>query len=75
MSEHSIKEEGKRNGGLLTAAEVAQQLKLSRGTIWRWAKRGQLQHVRVGNEVRFDPNTLRDWLAGNTRRQGDDNAR
>lgn len=38
---------------LLTAAEVAQLLRVSSPTVYRWADDGTLHPVRVGGVVRF----------------------
>lgn len=38
---------------LLTAAEVADTLRVSRSTVARWARDGAIESVRVGRVVRF----------------------
>ncbi len=37
----------------LTAKEVAQHLRVSEKTVYRWAKSGELPHVMWGRTVRF----------------------
>ena len=47
---------------LLTAAEVADQLRLDVYTVRRYAARGELTGYRIGRELRFDADELRTWL-------------
>jgi len=44
MQEHSI---------LLKAQEVADYVKVSVSTVWRWKTEGKLPFIKVGNVVRF----------------------
>jgi excisionase family DNA binding protein len=39
----------------LTVSEVAQQLRLAEGTVYRLVARGRLPAVRLGRAIRFDP--------------------
>lgn len=43
---------------LLTIAEVATYLKLSRRTTWRWCKNGRLPAVKVGHQWRISRSDL-----------------
>lgn len=44
---------------LLTIAEVAAYLKISRRTAWRWCKNGRLPAGKVGRQWRISRNALR----------------
>jgi excisionase family DNA binding protein len=43
---------------LLTIAEVAAYLKLSRRTAWRWCKSGRLPAVKIGHQWRIPQSEL-----------------
>ncbi len=47
---------------LLTIAEVALYLKLSRRTDWRWCKSGQLTAVKVGHQWRVARSDLEKFV-------------
>ena len=47
---------------LLTIAEVAIYLKLSRRTAWRWCKDGQLPAVKVGHQWRVARSDLENFV-------------
>ena len=49
---------------LLTIAEVAAYLKLSRRTAWRWCKNGQLPAVKVGHQWRVAQSDLEEFIQG-----------
>lgn len=49
---------------LLTAAEVAELLRIDPYTVRRYVKRGELPAYRVGRELRFDAADVRTYLAG-----------
>ena len=49
---------------LLTTQEVAEFLRVSRATIRRWCKAGQLPAVRIGRHWRIDMDQLERVLAG-----------
>ena len=38
---------------MLTVAEAAQRLRVSRATVYKLVAEGQLPHVRIGNQIRF----------------------
>jgi len=40
---------------LLTVAEVARGLRVSRAMVYRLVAEGKLPHVRIGNAIRFTP--------------------
>ncbi len=48
---------------LLTAAEVADQLRVSTMTIYRLIRSGELPAVRVGRHYRVRSNDLEAWLS------------
>lgn len=47
---------------LLTIAEVALFLKLSRRTAWRWCKNGALPAVKVGHQWRVARSDLENFV-------------
>lgn len=49
---------------LLTENELAERLRLSRSFLWGLRKRG-LPHLRIGRTVRYEFQTVADWLAQN----------
>ncbi|MDX1521293.1 MAG: helix-turn-helix domain-containing protein [Anaerolineae bacterium] len=53
---------------MLTIAEVAAYLKLSRRTAWRWCKNGRLPAFRVGRQWRVAQSDLLDFVQRQSRR-------
>ena len=49
---------------LLTAAEVAERLRVSTMTVYRLIRRGELPAVRVGRNYRVRASDLEDYLVG-----------
>ena len=47
---------------LLTIAEVAEYLKLSQRTAWRWCKSGQLPAFKVGHQWRVTQRDLKRFI-------------
>ena len=47
---------------LLTVAEVAQVMRVSRMTVYRLIRRGQLKAIRVGRNYRVRENDLNEYL-------------
>ncbi len=47
---------------LLTAREAARILSISERTLFTWTKRGEIQCVRIGRAVRYDPTDLKRWI-------------
>jgi excisionase family DNA binding protein len=52
---------------LLTVAEVANELRVTRGTAYRWIRSGNLPSVRVAGTVRVPSKLLVDRLARSAR--------
>jgi len=52
---------------LLTVAEVARELRVTRGTAYRWIRSGNLPSVRVAGTVRVPSKLLVDRLARSAR--------
>jgi excisionase family DNA binding protein len=38
---------------LLTVAEIARRLRVSRATVYKLVGEGKLPHMRIGNQIRF----------------------
>ena len=55
--------DNKNQGQLLTIAEVATYLKLSRRTAWRWCKAGHLPAFKVGHQWRVAQQDLEDFIS------------
>ena len=55
--------DNKNQGQLLTIAEVAAYLKLSRRTAWRWCKSGHLPAFKIGHQWRVAQQDLEDFVS------------
>ena len=59
----------------LTLPEVAERLKVSRRTIYRWIKSGDLNAYQFGREYRITESALKDYLeAHRFRAKGEEDA-
>lgn len=47
----------------LTLQEGADLLGIHTMTLRKWAKAGKIQSLRIGDQIKFDPNVLADWLS------------
>jgi excisionase family DNA binding protein len=54
----------------LTLPEVAEQLKVSRRTVYRWIKAGELSAYKFANEYRITESALKDFLEAHRFRAG-----
>ncbi len=52
---------------LLTPAEVAERLQVTRQTVWRWLREGELPAISLGGIYRVDPADLDAFLEGRKR--------
>lgn len=50
---------------LLTAAEVAELLRVSKNTVYRLARSNRLPWVRIGESVRFRPDDVEGFVERN----------
>jgi excisionase family DNA binding protein len=48
---------------LLKPAEAAKLLQIGERTLWRLTDEGELQCIRIGRSVRYDPADLLVWIA------------
>jgi excisionase family DNA binding protein len=46
----------------LTVAKLAGLLRVAEDTVQRWVRQRQIPSVRIGNVIRFDGETLADWV-------------
>jgi excisionase family DNA binding protein len=46
----------------MTLQAVAELLGIHAMTLRKWAKRGKIQAVRIGDQIKFDPAAVADWL-------------
>jgi excisionase family DNA binding protein len=51
---------------MLTTAQVAAKLGVSRWTIYNWARARRIPYTRVGAALLFDPAELQQWLRQHT---------
>ena len=59
----------------LTLPEIAERLQVSRRTVYRWIKGGDLNAYQFGREYRITESALKDFLeAHRFRARGDDDA-
>ena len=48
---------------LLTADEVAELLRVTRGWIYAETRAGRIPHLRLGRYVRYRESAIREWMA------------
>ncbi len=48
---------------LLVAEEVAEMLRVSKDRVYELVRTGQIPHLRMGRQVRFSEQVLRDWIS------------
>ena len=46
---------------LITTSELCKWLKITRGTAWKWRKRG-MPYVGQGKSIRYEREKVWDWL-------------
>ena len=49
---------------MLTADQVAEILAVSKARVYELARQGILPQVRLGREIRFNPERLAEWIKG-----------
>ena len=54
-----------REGGLLTTHQAANVLAISNRKLWTMTNRGEVRHVRIGRNVRYDIDDLHEWIEAN----------
>ncbi len=60
---------------LWTPREAAEALSLSQRTLWTLTDARDVPCVRIGRLVRYDPQALREWIAGKRPPAADSGAR
>ena len=51
---------------LLSAKEVAEILGVEISTIYDWVYRKKIEHIKIGKLLRFNPETLQDYITNHT---------
>jgi excisionase family DNA binding protein len=51
---------------LLTIEQLAEQIQISKGTIYKWTMANKIPHLKMGSAVRFDPVAIEKWLKSRT---------
>lgn len=51
---------------LLNAKEVAEVLGVEISTIYDWVYRKKIEHIKIGKLLRFNPETLQDYINNHT---------
>lgn len=46
----------------LSVEEIADHLKISKETVYRWLERGKIPAHRVGKQWRFKPSEVDEWV-------------
>jgi excisionase family DNA binding protein len=49
-------------GDLIAPEELAAGLRVARVTVYQWVRRGVIPHLKLEGVVRFDPETIAEWL-------------
>jgi len=47
---------------LMTVEEVAEMLRLTKETLYRWSLQGKIPCIRFGRQLRFERRALDKWL-------------
>jgi excisionase family DNA binding protein len=56
-------EQLRKRTSYLNLQETAEILGIHDMTLRKWAKNRKIQALRIGDEIKFDPNIVADWLA------------
>lgn len=51
----------------LDIATLAGRLQVRRSTLYAWAERGSIPHLKLGRLLRFDPDEIETWLKSHRR--------
>ena len=51
----------------LDIATLAGRLQVKRSTLYAWAERGSIPHLKLGRLLRFDPDEIETWLKSHRR--------
>lgn len=49
-------------GDLIAPEELAAGMRVARITVYQWARRGVIPHLKIEGVIRFDPADLLPWL-------------
>jgi len=49
-------------GNLISPEELARGMRVARVTIYQWARRGVIPHLKIEGLVRFEPEEIKRWL-------------
>jgi len=56
---------------LYTIREVAEKLKISTSSVYRYIESGRLQHVRIGSNIRLNKDHVTAFLSGEKQSKDD----
>ena len=51
---------------IMTAPELAESLKVQRGTFYRWARKGKIPAFKIGDDWRFDRGAIEKLVTDRT---------
>lgn len=52
----------KRNDAVMTIDELAKYMKLSKSTLYHFARDGKIPGVKIGRHWRFNKNAIDEWM-------------
>ena len=58
--------EAKAATNLIDMNQAAAYLGLRKSTLYEWVSKKQIEHIKVGRLVKFQPRQLDQWIAGHT---------
>lgn len=53
---------------LIRISEVSTMLGIARSTVYKMVQQGELEHVKVGKSIRFDPDSIAAYVKAQTQR-------
>ncbi len=47
---------------MLDIHELSKELKISTGGIYHWVSQRKIPYLKIGRNIRFDPEAIKQWL-------------